>query len=60
MFRFRICFPSSKSTISNIQVKECAVSVYSELLDGLRALGSIASLTSPAVFDNFLKPIGQK
>ncbi|KAI5070172.1 hypothetical protein GOP47_0014515 [Adiantum capillus-veneris] len=30
----------------------------SELLDGCRALGSIASLTSPAAFDSFLKPSG--
>lgn len=30
----------------------------SELLDGCRALGSIASLTSPSAFDNFLKPLG--
>ena len=34
--------------------------INSELLDGLRALGSIASLTSPAAFDNFLKPLGQR
>lgn len=30
----------------------------SELLDGCRALGSIASLTSPSAFDNLLKPSG--
>ena len=36
------------------------LSIISELLDGLRALGSIASLTSPAAFDSFLKPLGQR